>query len=214
MKRRIEKFVIVTPRAVSPAGTLPRIHPPLGAISVLAEAKRNGYEALLFDTAAEGLKKGIIDSSYNPVAIEELDGIPYWKTGLCVEEIVTKLVKLEPDVIGMSCCTVVDRGEVAKTAKALQEAFSTTPIILGGHEASQWYEEILGNTPFPIGEIPAIDYVVVGPGQPVITSLLRYLAEPAMGNLPQGVARRFNGRVEFYERNNFQKKCYPQPCYH
>src|SRR3989338_464980 len=145
MKRKIERFVVVTPRAVSPAGIPPRIHPPLGAISVLAEAKRNGYEALLFDAAAEGLKKGILDSSYNPVVIEELEGIPYWKTGLRIEEIIAETAKLTPDVIGISCCTAVDRGEVAKTAKALKEAFPATPIILGGHEASQWYEEILGN---------------------------------------------------------------------
>ena len=213
MKRKIERFVVVTPRAVSPAGTSPRIHPPLGAISVLAEAKRNGYEALLFDATAEGLKKGILDSSYNPVVIEELDGIPYWKTGLRIEEIVAGVVKLAPDVIGMSCCTVVDRGEVAKTAKALKEAFPATPIILGGHEASQWYEEILGNTPFPIGEIPAVDYVVVGPGQPVITSLLRCFDEPAMGNLPQGVARRFNGRVEFSGLPEFQPDHFAIPNY-
>lgn len=136
MKRRIERFVIVTPRAVSPAGTPPRIHLPLGAISVLAEAKRNGYEVFLLDAAAEGLKKSILDPFYDPVAIEELDGVSYWKTGLRVEEIVAEVVKLAPDVIGISCCTVVDRGEVAKTAKALKEAFPATFIILGGHEAS------------------------------------------------------------------------------
>jgi radical SAM superfamily enzyme YgiQ (UPF0313 family) len=213
MKRKIERFVIVTPRAVSPAGTSPRIHPPLGAISVLAEAKRNGYEVFLLDAAAEGLKKSIYDSSYNPVAIEELDGVSYWKTGLQIEEIVAETVKIAPDVIGISCCTVVDRGEVAKTAKALKEAFPTTPIILGGHEASQWYGEILGDTPFPIGEIPAVDYVVVGPGQPVIASLLRYLVEPTVSDLPQGVARRFNGRVEFSGLPEFQPDHFAIPDY-
>jgi radical SAM superfamily enzyme YgiQ (UPF0313 family) len=185
----------------------------LGAISVLAEARKNGYEAILFDAAGEGLKKSIFDSSYNPVVVEELEGISYWKTGLRVEEIVANVGKLAPDVIGISCCTVVDRGEVAKTAKALKEAFPATPLILGGHEASQWYEEILGNTPFPIGEIPAIDYVVVGPGQPVITSLLRYLAEPVTNNLPQGVARRFKGRVEFTGIPEFQPDHFAIPDY-
>lgn len=213
MKRKIERFVIVTPRAVSPAETPPRIHPPLGAISVLAEAKKNGYEVFLLDAAAEGLKKSILDSSYNPVVIEELDGVSYWKTGLRVEEIVAETGKLAPDVIGMSCCTVVDRGEVAKTAKALKEAFPTTPLILGGHEASQWYEEILGNTPFTIGEISAVDYVVVGPGQPVIASLLRYLAEPTVSDLPRGVARRSSGRVEFTGLPEFHPDQFAIPDY-
>jgi hypothetical protein len=185
----------------------------LGAISVLAEAKRNGYEVLLFDAAAEGLKKSILDDSYNPVAIEEVDGISYWKTGLKIEEIVAGVAKIAPDVIGMSCCTVVDRGEVAKTAKALKEAFPVTPIILGGHEATHWYEEILGNTPFPIGEIPAIDYVVVGPGQPVITSLLRYITERGAVDLPRGVARRSNGRVEFTGLPEFQPDQFAIPDY-
>ncbi|HQL52984.1 MAG TPA: cobalamin-dependent protein [Candidatus Magasanikbacteria bacterium] len=213
MKRKIERFVIITPRAVSPAGTPPRIHPPLGAISVLAEAKRNGYEVFLFDAAAEGLKKSILNSSYNPVEIEELDGIFYWKTGLRIEEIVAEVIKLEPDVIGMSCCTVVDRGEVAKTATAIKKALPVTPIILGGHEATQWYEEILGNTPFPIEKIPAIDYVVVGPGQSVIISLLCYLDESVIGNLSQGVACRFNGRVKFSGVSEFHPDHFAIPDY-
>lgn len=213
MKQKIERFVVVTPRAVSPAGTPPRIHTPLGAISVLAEAKRNGFETFLLDAAAEGLKRGILDTSYNPLAIEELDGVPYWKTGLRIEEIVTEVTKLKPDVIGMSCCTIVDRSEVAKTAKALKETFPTTPIILGGHEASQWYEEILGNTPFPIEAIPAIDFVVVGSGQSAITSLLHCLAESPMNDLPLGTARRSNGRVEFAGLSEFQPDQFAIPDY-
>ncbi|MBU3934690.1 cobalamin-dependent protein [Patescibacteria group bacterium] len=213
MKRKIEKFAIVTPRAVSPAGIVPRIHPPLGAISVLAEAKRNGYEVFLFDSAAEGLKKGILDTSYNSVEVEEVDGISYWKTGLRIEEIVSGVAKFAPDAIGISCCTVVDRSEVAKTAEALREVFPATPIILGGHEATQWYEEILGDTPFPIGEIPAIDYVVVGPGQPVIASLLRCINERSAVDLPRGVARRFNGLVEFTGSPEFQPDQFALPDY-
>lgn len=213
MKRKVERFVIVTPRAVSPAGTPPRIHPPLGAISVLAQAKRDGFEVFLLDAAAEGLKRGVLDTSYNPVVLEELDGVSYWKTGLRVEEIVAEVVKLKPDAVGISCCTVVDRGEVAKTARAIKQAFPTTPIILGGHESSQWYEEILGNTPFSIETIPAIDYVVVGPGQPVITLLLRYLTESSVSDFPRGVARRVGGGIEFAGLPEFQPDQFAIPDY-
>lgn len=213
LKRQIERFIIVSPRAISPIGTPPRIHPPLGAISVLAETKKDGYESILFDAAAEGLKRNLLDSDYNSVVIEEMDGVSYWKTGLRIEEIVTEVVKLEPDVIGISCCTVVDRGEVAKTACTLKEACPTVPIILGGHEASQWYEEILGDTPFSIGIIPAVDYVIVGPGQPVITTLLRHIAEPSNNDLPRGVACRSNDQVVFTGLPEFQPNQFAIPDY-
>lgn len=205
------RFVIVTPRAVSPAGTPPRIHPPLGAISVLAEAKRGGYEVFLLDAAAEGIKRHLEEPSYNPVTIEELDGVLYWKTGLRIEEIVTEIRKLEPDVIGLSCCTVVDRGEVAKTARTLKKAYPTTPIILGGHEASQWYREILGDTIFPIEAIPEIDYVVVGAGQPVINPLLRFLLEG--GDPPKGVAYKKEREIVFTGATEFDPNKYALPDY-
>ncbi len=213
MKRNIEKFVIITPRAVSSAGTLPRIHPPLGAISVLAEAKRNGFEVFLLDAAAEGLKRGVSDSSYDPVVVENLDGVSYWKTGLRIEEIITEVTKLDPDVIGLSCCTIVDRSEVARIVKAIREVFPRTPIILGGHEASQWYEEILGNTLFPIEEIPGVDYVVVGPGQPIITSLLKYISEPSTNNMPKGVAYKSGSKIIFTGSFEFQPDQYALPDY-
>lgn len=195
MKKSRGRFIIVTTRATSPAGTPPRIHPPLGAISVLAEAKKGGYEVSLLDAAGEGLKRHFENPSYNPRTTEELDGVLYWKTGLSIEEIVTEVGKFKPDVIGLSCCTVVDRGEVAKTARALKKAYPTIPIILGGHEASQWYREILGDTKLPIEAIPEVDYVVVGAGQPVINPLLKFLLKG--GNPPRGVAYRKNGKIIF-----------------
>jgi len=198
MKKEIKKFVIVTPRAVSPAGTPPRIHPPLGAISVLAEAKRAGYRVALFDVAAEGLKKSLFDPKYNPVEEEILDGVRYWKTGLRMKEVAEKIAELEPDVIGISCCTVVDRGETARIAKTLKQTFPEIPLILGGHEASQWFREILGETIYPIDVIPEIDYVVVGPGQPVIVPLLKYLSDPNSNPLPLGVAYRGKDRHVIY----------------
>ena len=60
----------------------------------MAEAK-NGYGC--FYAAVEGFH--VSYSSYNPVEIEELDGI-LLKTGLRIEEIVAEVIKLEPDVIG------------------------------------------------------------------------------------------------------------------
>ena len=213
MKKLIEKFVIVTPRAVSPAGTFPRIHPPLGAISILSEAKKAGFECSLVDAAAEGLKRGQLDSSYDPVEIESLDGVDYWKTGLRIGEIIDRLNKVQPDVIGISCATIVDRGEASRLARGLKEAFPEKPIILGGHEASFWYREILGETKFPIEAMPGVDYVVVGPGQPIVAELLRHLANPVDCALPRGVAHNRLGRVVFTGEANFCPDGYSLPDY-
>lgn len=213
MKLKVERFIIITPRAISPSRTQPRIHPPLGAISVLAEAKKNGFEVFLLDATAEGLKRNILDSTYDPVETEELDGVLYWKTGLKVSEIINETIKLRPDVIGLSCSTVVDRGEIAKIAKEMKYAFPTIPLILGGHEASQWYREILGDTSSKIEKIPEIDYIIVGPGQPIITQLLHYLNMQTIANLPKGVACRFDGKIKFTEFMNFCPNQFAIPDY-
>lgn len=214
MKKRIEKFIVISPRAVSPAGVMPRIHPPLGAIAVLAEAKKEGYEVALLDAAGEGMKKRVIDRDYEPVALEELDGVPYWKTGLRPEEVISEVSKYNPDVIGISCCTVVDRGETARLAAALKKAFPKIPIILGGHEASQWYGEMLGNTPYPIETILEIDHIVVGPGQPVIVPLLRHIADPKAIDLPLGVASRSpGGGIVFSGKSVFSPSEFAVPDY-
>ncbi len=213
MNRLIKKFVIITPRAVSPTGTPPRIHPPLGAISVLAEAKRRGYEVALFDLAAEGIKKSLSDPSYDPVDVEELGGIKYRKTGLRFKEAADALQELESDVLGLSCATIVDRGEITRLAKSLKDKLPHIPIVLGGHEATKWYEEILGDTPYTIGAIPEIDYVVIGPGQPVIVSLLRYLENPQDCRLPKGVATRIGGEIIHSESSEFDPNQFTLPDY-
>lgn len=213
MTKKIEKFIMVTPRAVSPSGTNPRIHPPLGAISVLAEIKRNGIEVALLDAAAEGLKRNILDISYNPIDVETLDDMSYWKTGLRNEEVIEKIADFRPDAIGISCCTVVDRGETASIAKAIKKAFPTIPLILGGHEATQWYQEILGNTVFPIETIPEIDYIVVGAGQPVLPPLLRFIANPSLCILPPGVAYRSDNQIKFTGTFEFDPNQFAIPDY-
>ena len=213
MKMVINNFVLITPRAVSPAGTFPRIHPPLGAISILSEVQRAGFACCLIDSAAEGLKQGQLDSLYQPTETENLDGVEYWKTGLKLSEVIARLDKIQPDVIGVSCATIVDRGEVSRLVKGLKEVYPTTPIILGGHEASFWYREILGETIFPIETIPGVDYIVVGPGQPVVADLLKYLADPFNREMPAGVAYRKDNKVVFTGVVNFLPNNHSLPNY-
>lgn len=197
------RFAIVVPRAVSPAGTFPRIHPPLGAIAVLSEARRNGFDSVLLDAAAEGLLASLSDPSYSPSETETLDGVCYWKTGLRNDEVVKQLDALAPNAIGLSCCTVVDRDEVARLAHDIKSNFPEVPLILGGHEATRWYREILGETAYRIEVIPEVDFVVVGPGQPTVTALLEYLSKPSAHDLPPGVAFRDSGSVTFTGPSTF-----------
>jgi len=213
MKKIVNNFVLITPRAVSPAGTFPRIHPPLGAISILSEVQAAGFECYLIDSAAEGLKRGQLDIFYQATETENLDGVEYWKTGLKLEELIARLNKIKPDVIGVSCATIVDRGEVFSLVKGLKEAYPLIPIILGGHEASFWYREILGETSFPIETIPGVDYVVVGPGQPVIVNLLKHLSNPLKNEIPAGVACRKNNKVIFTGVVNFLPNNHSLPNY-
>lgn len=203
MRSIAKSFALITPRAVSPAKIFPRIHHPLGAISILSEVERAGFECFLIDSAAEGLKRSYLDSKYQPTELENLDGDEYWKTGLRLSEVIIRLDKIKPDIIGVSCATIVDRGEVAGLVKGLKKAYPTTPIILGGHEASFWYREILGETKFPIETIPGVDYIVVGPGQLTVVALLKYILDPFNHEMPPGVAYLKDGKIVFTGAINF-----------
>lgn len=214
------KFTVVTPRIVSPAGVVPRIHMPSGAIAVLGEARRRGHEVELIDSTAEGIRSAMVRlgrihlaSHELPVEEQPLGGERYWKTGMAIPTTIEMVARSEPDVIGISCATVADRGETRLLASEIRRAFPDRPIVVGGYEASEWYRSILGESPYAIETMPGVDYVVVGPGQPVVGPLLDYLAAGASGTPPKGVAWRDGSTVRYDGKPTFDPNDYALPAY-
>lgn len=191
----MKKFMLLTPRNISPKGTIPRIHMPLGAIAVLSEAESAGYSVKLFDTSIADVNEDNVDTYFDRNAQEIVfDGVPYWRTGLKDDEIVKRIAQFSPDVLGISCCTVVDREDTRYLANLIGSNFPNIPLIVGGHEASHNFEDIL------VGKvarnyIPNVKCICLGLGQANIADVLDYVLNPNDRELPSGIAILYDGKV-------------------
>ena len=189
------RFMLLTPRNISPKGTIPRIHMPLGAVAVLSEVKSAGHEVCLFDTSIGFVNENNVDSYFERFAsVVEFDGIQYWRTGLSDEAIIERVKEYSPDIIGISCCTVVDREDTKYLANLLNMHCHDIPLIIGGHEASHNYKDILLGK-VKRNHIPNARCVCLGLGQANIVSVLEYILNPEGKELPSGIAFLNNGQV-------------------
>jgi anaerobic magnesium-protoporphyrin IX monomethyl ester cyclase len=211
---KYNKFLILVPNGVSPQGIDVRNHVPLGGISVIAELIKNGYEAYLLDCVGEARKEHLLGLRENYFWDELVDDEYFRKTGLSDNEIILKISEYNPDVIGISCLTIVDRAETKRIAQVIKNCFPNIPIIIGGHEATQSYKEILGETIYQIEIIESIDYVCVGPGQPAIKEFMDYLNNKITIDALKGIAFKNNGGI-FYQPspNDFDPNNFALPDY-
>lgn len=192
---KMTKLTIVVPRGVSPENVSYRAHPPIGAVSVLGEAREKGYQVSLIDTIGEAYLRKAHDNSYTEYEVEEIGGVPYRKTGLSLEDTLQRVAQEDPDAIGISLLTIVDRTETKKLVERLKEQFPSKPLILGGKEATIHYRQILGETKYPIEESPGVDYIVLNEGQSSIVPLLRCIESGHGINGVEGIAYKRDGRV-------------------
>ena len=191
------KFLMLIPNGVSPQGIDVRNHVPMGGISILAELNKDGYTTKLVDCIGEARRKhllGIKDNYYTDYLVEDE---MFRKTGLTDDEIFLEIDSFSPDVIGISCLTVVDRAETRRICNKIKSKFPHIPLIIGGHEASQSYKEILGQTEYDIEKIDTVDFVCVGYGQPIILNFMNYLNGKTKKKELKGVAYKEGGSVQF-----------------
>jgi len=201
----MKTVLVITPRSISPAGTIPRIHVPLGALAVASQLKKDGFDVELFDTSLCEINETVIDAYFQrnirPVCF---DGIDFWKTGITNEEIISKIRRVSPDAIAFSCCTVVDREDTKEIIELINEIFPKIPIVLGGHEAYHNFEKIL-NDKLPKNRIIGVYCVSIGLGQPNISDIINYAIDNnnISRELPDGAAFLKDGNVVVTESKKF-----------
>ncbi len=205
---------MIVPNGVSPQDVDVRNHVPMGGISVIAELNRFGYSSMLLDCVGESRKGFLMGDREDYYWDELVEDEIFRKTGLRDNEILYRIDAYKPDVIGISCLTIVDRAETKRLSKAIKRQYPHIPIILGGHEATQSYREILGNTDYEIEKIQDIDYICVGPGQPIIKGFMDYLNNLITKNELKGIAFRENDQIRYTPHpDDFDPNNYALPNY-
>ena len=191
------KFMIVVPRNISPKGTIPRIHIPLGALAIASQARKEGFDVKLFDTSLGSIDENTKDTYFERCTrVVSFDGEDYWETGLSDDEIVKKIDEYSPDIIAVSCCTVVDREDTKYLCALIKKYFRDIPIYLGGHEISHNYKKVFDNK-VERNYIPDIEGVSLGLGQPNVSDIINYIlaTNKKAVKYPRGFASIVEGEI-------------------
>lgn len=174
------KVSLISPQVVGSKEQVRRVQPPLGIACLAGVLENNGYKDIqIIDAAAEGYN--------NIVELEEIED--FIRFGLEHEEVVAKVLKFNPNVIGISALFSSQVGMAFELARKLKEAMPNVPIVMGGIHASKKAVEILKN------EI-SVDYIISGEGDFLFTEMVQLLEKGAdVKKLPSLYYRDENGQV-------------------
>lgn len=191
-----KRIIVLTPRNLSPKGTIPRVHMPLGALMVASQLESDGFVVKLFDTSIGHVTEKSVDQYFEQYSQDTIyDGVEYWKTGLSDDEILRTIFLYKPDLICFSCTTVVDREDTKYLIEMLRNEMPSIPIILGGHEVTHNYQQILDPRSIERDKINGVTCISLGLAQPYITELCKYVLGNKDGELPLNSAWNVNGKV-------------------
>ena len=138
------RITFITPNVVGSKSQVRRVQPPLGIACLAAVLDEYNFKNIQFiDSSAEG---------YNNVRNLEKDFVEF---GLEDEQVINKIKKFNPDIIGVSALFSSQFGCAERLAKEIKKALPKTILVFGGIHASKMFESILKNN-------SAIDYIVCG----------------------------------------------------
>lgn len=106
---------------------------------------------------------------------------------LSLEAALQRMSESKPSCVGISCLAVEYSRHAHELAEAVKAAFPSMPIILGGVYCTLLPELAMSN--------PAIDYCVLGEGEPVLLSLLECIQQSKLPEHLDGVAFRKDGQL-------------------
>ena len=130
--------------------------PTLGLAYLAASLLKNGFEVEVLDILAEGYSHEEVRKEQNVLVY-----------GLPTQEVIERVKKANPDLIGMSVLFSSAAPEAHRISKALKDAFPGLPIVWGGQHPT--------GAPFEVMKDPHIDYVLLGESDLSFVALLHAL---------------------------------------
>jgi len=170
---------------------------PLGLAYIAGYLESKGYDVKVIDTIAEGFDcRERIDKEHIRVGIPD-------------ELFIDKILRIDPDLIGITSLFTMQSAEVLYTARLLKRVLPEIPIVLGGPHPSCMPEAVLRNS--------EVDYVIIGEGEKGFVELLTRLNRNESLEGQKGLGYRDgNGQIQVNKEFNFVGRldALPMPAYH
>jgi len=189
LKKNINSFLLINPHGkitVTKEGSRERklAVPPLGIAYLGAQLQKNGYDVSILDIMLEGYENEINQDEYSIIY------------GLSFEECKSRIEKINPDAIGISCLFSNRAEEVLKICEIAKEVSSSIHVFLGGQHPSGMPNLILNKN---------IDYILTGESDYTLIDLLDKINNGSSVKDVEGIV---------YEENKIvkraDKKRYPE----
>jgi radical SAM superfamily enzyme YgiQ (UPF0313 family) len=136
---------------------------PLGAAYLAAALERQGFEVSILDAICEGFER---------VRPERGGRYSY---GLEVGEIISRVLKDSPDVVGVSCTSSLQYGYARSIAEGFRRQGPAPLLAIGGAHASALPEEVVGKGPF--------DLAVIGEAEETFPEALKLIEQGDLDDL-------------------------------
>ena len=197
------KIALISPQVIGPRNQVRKAQPPLGIAYLAAVLEINGYKekVMCLDAVVEGYDH-----------IEELDdGSEFIKYGLSNEDIVKRLKKFNPKIVGITSLFSSMTECAFDIARVVKKAFPDVPIIMGGNHASNTANQIMEEANF-------IDYVIKGESEfSFLEFINKFFDEEDIYNIPGLVFRDpLKNKIVCNPSSPFIKKLdeIPDPAFH
>ena len=152
------KLLLMTPPSTiyGKDPTVPGITPPLGIAYIASYLEKQGYEVELLDTVALG--------GTNPTTAL---GDVWVRYGITDKDVIKKIEKAKPDVVGITCMYTAYAGDAHRLAKLVKDNYPEMRVIFGGAHSSTFPELVLKDK--------NVDLVVQGEGEQTVLEIMKRL---------------------------------------
>ncbi len=176
----IFKVCLINPPAILPVNSLSShgAVPPLGLAYIAAFIRKAGYSVSVVDAVGAGV------NDYKDFDKE----LGLVSQGLSFEQI-CRLIPNDTQIVGITHTFLHEYYMIKELVAHIKKHFPNVTIVLGGENASSFYDQIL-NT------IPEVDYIVRGEGEFTFLKLIDAIQNNEAGNIKGIAYRNSDGIVE------------------
>jgi anaerobic magnesium-protoporphyrin IX monomethyl ester cyclase len=158
------------------------VTPPIGLAYIAAILANNNLTVNILDALGEGFDR------FHPF------NNTVWARGLTIDEIVARIKRDDPDLVGISNHYTFAFPLVRQLAGAIKQAMPV-PVVVGGAHASAEPRSVLMSSP--------IDYVVIGEGEQTTLDLVEHLRNGLSLDQIDGIAYKSHDRIVVNPKTRF-----------